>query len=458
MNAQALHAGKAASLRSVECLAIVNLPATGNIYIKHLAVLWKYCLTTFTATGFLILPKGFPFIFINIHIRFWPCQSIRFNRSPLDTIFILLHTTLKPYHSVKMYMTKFAATLALASTVTAHTRMFSVWVNDVDQGDGRSLYIRSPPTNSPVKDIDNAAIVCNVAGGQAVDKFVTAAAGDKLSFEWYHDNRNDDIIDLSHKGPIITYIAAFTEGDGFEPIWSKIDEEGLAAGKWAVDNLVANGGKKDFTLPSALAAGKYLIRQEIIALHEADAAFNVNSARGAQFYPSCVQVEVTGSGSAVPNQDFDFQTGYTYSDPGILFNLYSGSVTSYDIPGPEVWVAVGGSASSPSSTLAASTTKATITAAATPTAATTTKAATTTVATTKAATTAVATTLVTATKPATTSTKATQTTQGSSQPSSSSGTVELYGRCGGTGYTGATVCAQGFCKVQNPYYSQCVLA
>ncbi|XXG96877.1 hypothetical protein Hte_003168 [Hypoxylon texense] len=341
-----------------------------------------------------------------------------------------------------MFMTNLVATLALASTVTAHTRMFSVWVNDKDQGDGRSLYIRSPPTNSPVKDIDNAAIVCNVNGGQAVSKFVSAAAGDKLSFEWYHDNRGDDIIDLSHKGPIITYIAAFTEGDGFEPIWSKIDEEGLSGTKWAVDNLVANGGKKDFTLPSTLAAGKYLIRQEIIALHEADAAFSQNSARGAQFYPSCVQVEVTGSGSAVPDQDFDFQTGYTYSDPGILFNLYSGSVTSYPIPGPAIWTAVAGSGSSPSST------KATSTAQATPT----TAAATTAVVTTAATTTAVATTLVTTTKPATSST-----TQVASQPTGSVGTVALYGMCGGAGYTGATECAQGFCKAQNPYYSQCVL-
>ncbi|KAI4868787.1 glycosyl hydrolase family 61-domain-containing protein [Hypoxylon rubiginosum] len=338
-----------------------------------------------------------------------------------------------------MFMTNLVATLALASTVTAHTRMFSVWVNDEDQGDGRSLYIRSPPSNSPVKDIDNAAIVCNVGGGQAVSKFVNAAAGDKLSFEWYHDNRGDDIIDLSHKGPIITYIAAFTEGDGFEPIWSKIDEEGLAGTTWAVDNLVANGGKKDFTLPSTLAAGKYLIRQEIIALHEADAAFSENSARGAQFYPSCVQVEVTGSGSAVPDQNFDFQTGYTYSDPGILFNLYSGSVTSYPIPGPAIWSTVGGSDSSPTSTKAASTTQATPTSVPTTTAVTTT---------------AVATTLLTATKPVTSLTA--QTTQVTSQPTGSVGTVALYGRCGGAGYTGATECAQGFCKVQNPYYSQCV--
>ncbi|KAJ9134341.1 Glycoside hydrolase family 61 protein [Pleurostoma richardsiae] len=234
-----------------------------------------------------------------------------------------------------MRFTAALSAVAFAGTAWSHATMFGVWVNDVDQGDGRNVYIRSPPNNSPVKDLTSPDLVCNVNGGTAVSDFVQAAAGDKLSFEWYHNTRGDDIIDASHKGPIITYIAAFTETDGASGIWTKIAEDGYDGSEWAVDKLIANGGKNDFTLPSGLAAGKYLIRQEIIALHEADAAFNVNSARGAQFYPSCVQVEVTGSGSAVPSQDFNFNTGYTYSDPGILFNLYT-SFTSYPIPGPDV--------------------------------------------------------------------------------------------------------------------------
>ncbi len=235
-----------------------------------------------------------------------------------------------------MYFTTSLITLALASSVSAHTRMFAVAVNGVDQGDGRSVYIRTPPNNSPVKDLTSPDIVCGTAGGQAVPSFVKAAAGDKLTFEWFHDNRGDDIIADSHKGPVITWIAPFTTGNGAEPIWSKIAEDGFANGQWAVDKLIANKGKNDFTIPADLAAGKYLIRQEIIAHHESDAAFNVNPDRGAQFYPSCVQFEISGTGSVVPNQNFDFNTGYTYQDPGIVFNLYA-PFTSYQIPGPAVF-------------------------------------------------------------------------------------------------------------------------
>jgi endoglucanase len=52
----------------------------------------------------------------------------------------------------------------------------------------------------------------------------------------------------------------------------------------------------------------------------------------------------------------------------------------------------------------------------------------------------------TSTKPATTTTSAVV----------GSGTVPLYGQCGGQGYTGSTVCATGTCKFSNAWYSQCL--
>jgi cellulase len=73
----------------------------------------------------------------------------------------------------------------------------------------------------------------------------------------------------------------------------------LSGGTWAVDTLITNRGKHDVTIPAGLAPGKYLLRGEIIALHEADTAFNVNSARGAQFYMECIQINVTGAGATV---------------------------------------------------------------------------------------------------------------------------------------------------------------
>ncbi|KAI5808300.1 glycosyl hydrolase family 61-domain-containing protein, partial [Pyronema omphalodes] len=215
-----------------------------------------------------------------------------------------------------------------------HTRVYGLSVNDVDQGDGRSIYIRSPPSNSPVKDVSSKDIICNV-NNVAVSKNVSVNAGDKVTFEWYHNTRGDDIIDASHKGPITVYIAdAASNGEG--AVWTKLYESGLSNGVWAVDTLIANKGKHSLTLPSSLAAGDYLIRAEIIALHEADTNYATNSARGAQFYPSCSQITVKKGGSTKPPGTFNFIGGYTTTDPGILFNLYGGS-TTYKIPGPAVW-------------------------------------------------------------------------------------------------------------------------
>lgn len=88
--------------------------------------------------------------------------------------------------------------------------------------------------------------------------FVSAAAGDTVTLEWYHNTRGDDIIASSHKGPIMTYIAPYFEDNGADAIWTKIDEEGLTGTTWAVDNLIANKGKKDFKIPSDIKAGKYM--------------------------------------------------------------------------------------------------------------------------------------------------------------------------------------------------------
>jgi cellulase len=118
----------------------------------------------------------------------------------------------------------------------------------VDQGNGENSYIRSPPNNSPVKDLSSDAVSCNV-NNVAVPKTLEVAAGDQITFECEftylhtfrqsskgnlpgsHDNRNDDIIDGSHKGPALVYIAP-TSSNGAGAVWTKIFEEVYPGGQW----------------------------------------------------------------------------------------------------------------------------------------------------------------------------------------------------------------------------------
>ncbi|CUA73237.1 hypothetical protein RSOLAG22IIIB_10650 [Rhizoctonia solani] len=225
------------------------------------------------------------------------------------------------------------APLISASAVYAHTTVKAVFINGVDQGNGENTYIRSPPNNNPVKDLTSDSVACNV-NNRAVPKTLEVSGGDVITFEFAHDNRGDDILASSHKGPVMVYVAP-TSSNGKGAVWVKLHQEVYTGGQWASDKLIQNGGHVSITVPN-LKAGQYLFRPEIVTLHEADAAYNVNPARGVQLYMECVQFKVVSSGSVSLPAGIDFKTSYTYADKGLVFNLYGSAATSYVAPGGAV--------------------------------------------------------------------------------------------------------------------------
>lgn len=163
--------------------------------------------------------------------------------------------------------------------------------------------------------------------------YANVAAGSSLTFYW-------NTWPESHHGPIINYIAP-CNGDctTLTPSslrWSKISQTGLVTpggiGTWATDNLIKTNFTATTTIPRNLKAGNYVIRHEIVALHSA------GSDNGAQLYPQCLNLKVTGSGSVAPSGGVAGTSLYKRNDAGILFNLYN-NPTSYPIPGPALWTA-----------------------------------------------------------------------------------------------------------------------
>ncbi|KAI0075624.1 glycoside hydrolase [Panus rudis PR-1116 ss-1] len=196
--------------------------------------------------------------------------------------------------------------------------------------------VRKIPGNGPVTDLSLIDVQCNgyTDGGQPGSApapiFATVAAGSQVHLNWttWPD---------SHVGPIITYMAkAPSDITKWQPgnaaVWFKVAESGKTAdGKWAAtDLLTASNSIYTFTIPPKLAPGQYIIRHEIIALH---AAWTYP---GAQVYPSCIQVQVTGSGSALPTSGLvSFPGAYTATTPGIVYDAYQ-NTSAYPIPGPPV--------------------------------------------------------------------------------------------------------------------------
>ena len=105
------------------------------------------------------------------------------------------------------------------------------------------------------------------------------------------------------------------------------------------------GGQATITLPETLAPGNYLIRHEIISLHNAVAE------GGTEFYPACTQLSVGGSQKGGPTADelVTLPGAYSDTDPGILDPSVYDTGTEYIFPGPPIAAFVGASAGSSSS-------------------------------------------------------------------------------------------------------------
>lgn len=193
-------------------------------------------------------------------------------------------------------------------------------------------------------------IICH-KGATPASNSVTVAAGSSITLQWDTWPESHKVLypkrcpllglgKLTHaQGPVIDYLASCngdcSSVDKGSLSFAKIAESGLVSGSnpgtWAADELVANGFSWTVSIPASVAPGNYVLRHEIIALHSG------GQPNGAQAYPQCINLEITGSGSSVPSGTSGTSL-YTASDPGILFNLYE-AFTSYDIPGPALWSA-----------------------------------------------------------------------------------------------------------------------
>lgn len=173
-------------------------------------------------------------------------------------------------------------------------------------------------------------------------------AGDKVQLHWTQWPGPED-----HQGPILDYLASCngpcSNVEKASLKWTKIDEAGrFPNGTWATDLLRNGGNTWNVTIPSDLAPGEYVLRNEIIALHSA------RNMGGAQHYMQCVNLNVTGTGHR-ELQGVSAAEFYNPTDPGILINVWqTQSLSSYHIPGPTLLAADTGNdgGHSASSTLA----------------------------------------------------------------------------------------------------------
>ena len=147
---------------------------------------------------------------------------------------------------------------------------------------------------------------------------------------------------VTHHGPVIDYLANCNgqcdTADKTSLMFNKIDAVGLlgestgpgSAGFWGSDKLREANNTWTVTIPSTIAKGEYVLRHEIIALHEARAGGG-----GAQNYPHCINLEVTGSGTDLLTSGTLGTKLYRRTDPGIQVDIYK--PIKYQMPGPPLY-------------------------------------------------------------------------------------------------------------------------
>ncbi|KAK2804672.1 hypothetical protein FQN50_006511 [Emmonsiellopsis sp. PD_5] len=225
-----------------------------------------------------------------------------------------------------------------ASAVAAHGAVTSYKIGGTDYpgytgfspGSSPETIQRQWPDYNPIMEVADAMMTCN--GGTTAQLSAEVAAGSEVTAIWSQ---------WTHaQGPVMVWMyqcaGDFAACDGKGNNWFKIDEAGLIEGPidgegWGT-GVVLKELQWTSVIPANLAPGNYLIRHELLALHQANTP---------QFYPECAQLVVTGSGTETPGGEYltAIPAYASQDDPGVTVDIYQGGLTSYTCPGPAVWPA-----------------------------------------------------------------------------------------------------------------------
>ena len=165
-----------------------------------------------------------------------------------------------------------------------------------------------------------------VNGQTAVSRVCEANKSSTLVFE-FRENPDDTngiqpgAIASSHKGPCQIYAkkvdSALTNntaaGDGWFKLWEEYYDESV--NKWCTEKLIDNNGLLPVTLPEDLAGGYYLLRPELLALHNANQG-------DPQFFLGCAQLFLKSDSTGYPSDTVSIPGYVDMSNPAMTFNIY----------------------------------------------------------------------------------------------------------------------------------------
>lgn len=110
------------------------------------------------------------------------------------------------------------------------------------------------------------------------------------------------------------------------------DDYDSNAGKWCTEKIIDNNGHLTVTVPDDLEPGAYLVRPELLALHQAN-----KTPADPQFYVGCAQIFLTSGGSAKPKDTVSIPGYVDMSHPAMTYNIWVALKLPFPAFGPPTY-------------------------------------------------------------------------------------------------------------------------
>ncbi|WVO20543.1 uncharacterized protein IAS62_001840 [Cryptococcus decagattii] len=171
---------------------------------------------------------------------------------------------------------------------------------------------------------------------------IHAKAGDLVTVQW------SDWPTDGHPGPIGEWMAkcpydSCTQVDATTLDWFSIAQHNYDAdlGKWPTEILTELQGRQwTFTLPTDLPSGAYIIRHELIALHNSTGP-TPDLVSSPQHYPVGIEIILESSGTTLPTLTCKFPGCFSYDDYEWHHNIWDdgwqGLLVHWEFPGIAVY-------------------------------------------------------------------------------------------------------------------------
>ncbi|KAL8720532.1 MAG: hypothetical protein Q9225_002624 [Loekoesia sp. 1 TL-2023] len=218
--------------------------------------------------------------------------------------------------------------VAAFDAASAHTTFTNFFIDGAPQGDGTCVRMSDniPEATFPIRPVTSQDMACGVNGEKGVARICPANSGSQLTFNFrdWPDGSQPGSLDKSHMGPCAVYMKkvdnSAADNNAAGPGWFKIFEEDYdnSSGQWCTSKIMANDGKLSVNLPTDLAGGYYLVRPELLALHQAD-----KTPPDPQFYVGCAQIFLQSSGSSVPKDTVSIPGHVSMQDKAMTFDIWT---------------------------------------------------------------------------------------------------------------------------------------